>query len=112
MWNFSGQNLTLNEDCKTSFNGVFSRLGCFRKSSVGLTGINKAGTIFFGIDAQYLLKVQKKEIFELVGYGFTDSTLMKMSIEERRFYYHMLVAKNNPKAGTEMEIKPKEKKDK
>lgn len=104
--------MTVNEDNQTSFNGVFSRLGCFVKNSVGLTGTNRAGTIFFGIDSQYLLAVQKKEIFDLVGYGFNDATLMKMSIEERRLYYHMLIAKNNPDIGTDMKIISKENKDK
>lgn len=112
MWNFSGQNLTVSDEKKTSFNGVFSRLGCYTKKSVGLSGVNKAGTVFFGIDSQYLLNIQKKEIFDLVGYGFNDTTLMKMPIEERRFYYHLLVAKNNPDIGTDMKIKSKEKNDK
>lgn len=48
---------------------------------------------FFGIDAKYLVQVQKREIFDLVEYGFSYESLSKMSIEERRLYYHMLIDK-------------------
>lgn len=57
---------------------------------------NRAGSAFFGIDAEYLVKVQKKEIFALVGHGFSFESLMKMSIEERRYYFHLLMEKNSP----------------
>lgn len=50
---------------------------------------NKAGSAFFGIDSKYLVNVQKKEIYYLVGYGFDFQSLMNMSIEERRYYFHL-----------------------
>lgn len=55
------------------------------------------GSSFFGIDGQYMTKVQKREIFELVGHGFSYESLVKMPIEERRFYYHQYVEKHMPK---------------
>lgn len=72
---------------------------CFLPSSFGrsLNPDNKAGSAWFGIDAQYLLKVQKREIFDLVGDGWNSDTLYKMSIEERRYYYHLLIEKHAPK---------------
>lgn len=89
--------MTIDDSSKTSFNGVFSRLGCYKKESSELAGINKAGTIFFGIDANYIANVQMKEIFELIGYGFDYNSLKYMSVEKRRYYYHLLVIKNSPK---------------
>jgi hypothetical protein len=56
----------------------------------------KAGCALFGIDSEYLIKVQKREIFELIGHGFSFESLKKMPIEERRFYFHLLVEKNQP----------------
>ena len=53
----------------------------------------KAGAAFFGIDKEYLSKVQMKEIFELVGHGFSYESLSNMSIEKRRYFYMMLVKK-------------------
>lgn len=106
-WSFSGQNLTVSDSKRTSFNGVFSRLGCYLKSSSGLSGINKAGTIFFGITPNYLAEVQKKEIFELVGHGFDYNSLKQMSIEERRYYYHLLLKKREPNDGTSPQNNPK-----
>ena len=58
---------------------------------------NKAGSAFFGIDARYLVQIQKREIFDLVSEGWNSETLYKMSIEERRFYYNELVKKYAPK---------------
>lgn len=57
---------------------------------------NKAGVSFFGIDPKYLAEIQKKEIFTLVDHGFSYESLMRMSIEERRYYYHLWVVKNTP----------------
>jgi hypothetical protein len=44
-----------------------------------------------------LVEVQKRELFELVGYGFSLESLLKMSIEERRLHFHLLVEKNKPR---------------
>jgi hypothetical protein len=52
---------------------------------------NRAGAAFFGIDAKYLVEIQKKEIDDLVAHGWNSETLYKMSVEERRFYYHLLI---------------------
>jgi hypothetical protein len=43
------------------------------------------------------LNVQKREIFDLVAEGWNSETLMKMSLAERRYYYHRLVEKYAPK---------------
>lgn len=46
---------------------------------------------FFGISNEYIINVQKKEIFSLVTNGFDYSSLMKMSVAERRFYFNLLL---------------------
>lgn len=51
----------------------------------------KAGSFFFGVDSEYLTKYQKREIFQLVKAGFSIERIEKMSIEERRFYYNLLL---------------------
>ena len=55
-----------------------------------------SGAWFFGIDMKYLVEVQKKEVFHLVEHGFSHKDLMNMPIEERRFYFHLLLKKMNP----------------
>lgn len=54
---------------------------------------NKAGSAFFGIDGEYLTKVQMREIFYLVGHGFGYDSLQRMSLERRRHYYHLYIDK-------------------
>ena len=70
---------------------------------------NKAGTAFFGIDSKYLLEVQKREIFDLVSEGWNSETLYKMSIAERRFYYHKLIEKYSPKENNKTPSKSNKK---
>ena len=54
------------------------------------------------MNEEYLVNVAYKEIFSLVGHGFDYQSLRKMSIELRRYFYHLLVeekqarAKNQP----------------
>lgn len=50
---------------------------------------NKAGSAFFGIDGHYLAQVQKKEMFYLIGYGFDYQSIYNMSLEERRYFFHL-----------------------
>lgn len=69
-----------------------SPTNCFGRNSE-----NKSGSAFFGIDAKYLIQVQKPEIFHLVEHGFDYQSLMDMSIEERRFFFHKLVEYKTPK---------------
>lgn len=61
----------------------------------------------FGIDNQYILQVQKKEIFCLVEFGFSYESLQKMPIAERRHYFKMLVERaenmKNPNAVRDVE---------
>lgn len=57
---------------------------------------NRAGSAFFGIDAEYIARVQKREIFNLVEHGFSYESLIKMPLDERRYYFHLLIEKNTP----------------
>lgn len=109
MLTFSGHHLTTNPK-QNSFSNIFSRLGVLTAKTPFLSGTNKAGAAFFQIDSNYLVQIQKKEFFELVGYGFSEEYLNSISIEERRYYYHLLVAKNNPNSGTEFKYKNQQNK--
>ena len=62
-----------------------------------LLNINKkAGSSFFGIDGKYLVEVQTEEIFNLVEFGFSYESLMKMSVEKRRLFFDKLIKRKSP----------------
>jgi hypothetical protein len=51
----------------------------------------------FPVDEEYIVKVQMREIFELVNHGFTPEFLEKLPIPKRRAYFNMYIDKHTPK---------------
>lgn len=59
----------------------------------------------FGIDHRYMVEVSHKETFLLVGHGFDAAYLRKIPIALKRYYFHLLIEKNQAERGETPQFK-------